>query len=67
MNLALRSVRGKIYSNGQWQEFAGSFHRWGLSFEETRENSFNFTIAIVERPSGEIITPLPENVIFTDR
>jgi hypothetical protein len=63
----MRPVIARIYRNDSWDTFTGDFHQWGLAFEETRETSFNFTIAIIELPTGEIINPLPENVRFTDR
>jgi hypothetical protein len=62
----MRPVIVKVYK-GVWKTFTGDFHQWGFSWEETRESSFNFTVAIVELPNGEIIIPLPENVRFTDK
>lgn len=52
-----------------WQpdfENEGVFHTWGVAYEEGDTGFGNYTVAIVELPNGEVVTPLPSNIKFLD-
>lgn len=42
------------------------FHQWGVEYEEFETGPGNYTVAIVELPSGEIQTHMPEHIRFLD-
>ena len=44
----------------------GYFHKWGLDSEEADNGALNYTIGIVELPSGQVVTVMPENIRFLD-
>ena len=43
---------------------SGIFHEWGSSYEEFENGAGNYTIALIELNSGEMVKVLPENVKF---
>jgi len=45
----------------------GLFHQFGCDFEEFESGAGNYTTAIVELPSGEIITPCVDLIRFDDK
>ena len=42
----------------------GLFHQWVVAYEEFETGAGNYTIAIVETPSGDIVEVIPSNIIF---
>lgn len=42
----------------------GVFHQWGVSYEEFDAGPANFSIAIIETPTGEIEEVLPSYIKF---
>lgn len=44
----------------------GYFHKWGVDSEELDVGALNYTVGIVELPSGRIVTVIPENIRFID-
>ena len=42
------------------------FHQWGIEYEEFETGPGNYTVAVVELPSGEIQTHMPECIRFLD-
>lgn len=66
-NSSLRRCNGQYYKNGSFHDFKiGYFHQWGCTFEEFESGTGNYSIAIVELPSGEIVTPFPTDIEFID-
>lgn len=68
----MRKCKGKvnIYTNGMHQVLIfdlGYFHGWGCNYEEFETGAGNYSVAIVELPDGEIITPLPNDIEFIDK
>lgn len=49
-------------------EYTGSglFHSFGFNYEEFNEGVGNYSIAIVELPSGKIVEVLPINLKFVE-
>ena len=45
---------------------SGLFHQWAAKFEEYESGPGNFTVALVETESGEIVEVLPPNVKFAN-
>lgn len=67
----LRKCKGKynIYADGRWQtrEFElGYFHQWSVSYEEFETGPGNYSVAIVELPDGQIITPPADYITFLE-
>ncbi len=67
----LRKCKGKysFWDNGKWatKEFdLGYFHKWGCSFEEFETGAGNYSVALVELPSGKIVEVLPNDLEFLD-
>lgn len=58
--------RQAVAGTGCWSEMdnCGYFHQWGLSTEETRETICNYTVGIVEQPSGYVFEVLPQHIRF---
>ena len=44
----------------------GNFHQWASSYEEFESGAGNFTVGLVELPTGEIESVLPSNLRFVD-
>ena len=44
----------------------GYFHKWGVDSEELDVGALNYTVGIVELPSGKVVTVMPENIMFID-
>ena len=44
----------------------GYFHKWGIDSEELDVGAINYTMGIVELPSGKVVTVMPENIMFID-
>ena len=44
----------------------GMFHQFGVSYEEFENSPGQFTTAIVELPTGEVITPDASMIRFDD-
>jgi len=44
----------------------GNFHQWASSYEEFESGAGNFTVGLVELPTGEIESVLPSNLKFVD-
>jgi hypothetical protein len=42
----------------------GTFHCWGDEITETDEEVASFTIGIVEKENGEIVSVAPDNIKF---
>lgn len=73
MVIKMRECKGVFgYYNKETRKYEerefihGLFHQWGNDYEEFEDNAGNYTVAIVELPNGEIITPFPRNIVFTD-
>lgn len=52
---------------GKWEnDFTneGLFHLWANAYEEFESGAGNYTVALVEIPTGEIVEVLPSNIIF---
>lgn len=65
--LDVRRCSGYYFKNGSHHDFKlGYFHQWGCDFEEFESGTGNYSVAIVELPNGEIVTPLPNNIKFID-
>lgn len=62
----MRTVRCKYWDreNKKWAEGTGKFHRWAEAYEEFRSGIGNYTQAIIELPSGKVVTAMPEDVTF---
>ncbi len=63
----MRKVIARIYDHEskKWIDgIPGKFHQWGNACEEFHDGPGNYTIAIIERPGGRIVTALPEDVKF---
>ena len=42
----------------------GVFHCWGVNCEQSHENYGNFTVGIIEKENGEMVTSIPERMKF---
>lgn len=67
----LRKCKGKyvFWDNGKWitEEFdLGYFHKWGCNFEEFETSAGNYSVALVELPSGKIVEVYPKDLEFLD-
>lgn len=54
---------------GKWEDDfinEGVFHQWGNSYEEFESGAGNYTVALVELPTGEVAEVLPSNIKFID-
>ena len=54
---------------GCWEnEFTneGLFHQWASAYKESSAGYGNYTVALVELPTGEIESVLPSNLKFID-
>jgi len=49
-------------------EYTGSglFHSFGFNYEEFNEGVGNYSVAIIELPSGEIVEVFPRNLKFVE-
>jgi hypothetical protein len=45
----------------------GLFHQWGVDFYETHDETFQWTIGIVEGPDGQIHKVDPGSIRFKDK
>ena len=63
-----RRCCGKYFVREQgFVEFElGYFHQWGVDSEELDVGALNYTIGVVELPSGKVVTVMPENIKFID-
>jgi hypothetical protein len=53
------------YYEGTWiREVKGIFHCWGLEALESDKGNVSWTVAIIQLPSGKIVTATPNNVTF---
>ena len=63
----LRRCNGQYYKDGLFHNFKmGYFHQWGCNYEEFESGAGNYSVAIVELPNGEIVTPVPTDIEFID-
>jgi len=46
------------------KDYTGTFHEWGVKYEEFDNGPGNYTVAIVERDDGVIVTPDADRVKF---
>lgn len=67
----MRKVKFKVRdlspgAKQRWTDFinVGTFHCWGVSYEEFESGPGNFTVAIVEDGQGNVIEVLPSNIQF---
>lgn len=62
----MRKCKGKYYKNGSFVDFElAYFHQWGIDYEEFADVGVgNYSIAIVELPNGDIVTPLVNDIRF---
>jgi hypothetical protein len=44
----------------------GLFHQWAASYEEFENGAGNYTVALIEIPSGNILEVLPTNIKFIE-
>lgn len=64
----LRRCNGQYFKDGSFHVFKiGYFHQWGCDCEEFEDSVGNYTVAIVELPNGEIVTPVPKDIKFIDK
>lgn len=59
----------KRLPNGHYPQidsYKGWFHAWGYEYEEFENGPALFTVAIVEKPCGNIAIELPIHIRFTD-
>lgn len=52
---------------GKWEDRynnKGVFHQWASAYEEFESGAGNYTVALVETPSGEIVEVLPSKLRF---
>lgn len=63
-----RRCSGKYFvrERGLVEFSLGYFHKWGVDSEELDVGALNYTIGIVELPSGKVVTVMPENIKFID-
>ncbi len=57
-------------SSGRYEKVKdceGVFHRWGENYEEFENGPGNYSVAIVELPNGEVITPSADLIKFEDK
>lgn len=64
----MRHVIAKLWNKEakQYDVVSGVFHQWGYDAIETKENVASVSVAIVEMDNGNIVTPVPCDVTFTD-
>lgn len=63
----MRKCKGRYYKNGTFIEFdLGYFHKWGCNYEEFESGAGNYSVALVELPSGEVVMPMPDDIQFLD-
>lgn len=63
----MRKCKGRYYKQGKYHDFEmGYFHRWGCNYEEFETGAGNYSTAIVELPSGEIVMPVADDIQFLD-
>lgn len=64
------TVFKRVHTPGQgWEtveSFKGKFHQWGLEVWEQEPASVSYSVAILERPDGQIETVPPHLVRFDD-
>ena len=64
----MRKCKGRYYKKRQYHDFeTGYFHQWGCNYEEFEIGAGNYSVAIVELPTGEIVMPVAEDIQFLDR
>lgn len=44
----------------------GLFHQWGMAYEEFIDTVGNYTVGIIELPTGDIVEVTPSNIKFID-
>ena len=44
----------------------GYFHQWGCNYEEFETGAGNYSVAIVELPTGEIVMPVADDIQFLE-
>ena len=63
----MRKCKGRYYKKGQYHNFEiGYFHQWGCNYEEFESGPGNFSTAIVELPTGEIVMPIANDIQFLE-
>ena len=63
----MRKCKGRYYKQGKYHDFEmGYFHRWGCNYEEFETGAGNYSTAIVELQSGEIVMPVADDIQFLD-
>ena len=58
----MRKLEYKEYGTDNYKE--GLFHCWG--YENSQNDEFSISIAIIEKPNGETVTVYPYDVKFID-
>lgn len=63
----MRKCKGRYYKKGQYHDFeTGYFHQFGYNYEEFENGAGNYSTAIVELPTGEIVMPVVDDIQFLD-
>ena len=65
----MRNVKARVFFSAEkeWKEVFGKFHQWGSTFEEFRDSpAMQFTMAIVELESGQVVEAIPSNIQFLE-
>ena len=63
----MRAVKFRYWNreNKAWvNDVTGKFHRWAEAYEEFQAGPGNYTCAVIELPSGHVVTAMPEDVLF---
>ena len=64
----MRKVTGKYWLDGQLVDFEeGFFHGFFADYEEFEEGPGNFTMALVELPTGQVVSCIPTNIAFLEQ
>lgn len=50
----------------RWNNYIGTFHQWGINYEELSDGIGNYTVAIVELEGGRVVEVIPTRVQFLD-
>lgn len=67
MNPNVPNIKELKEGTGCWSDFIheGLFHQWGSAYEDLEHGPGNYTIGLVETPTGEIEEVFPTNILFT--
>lgn len=62
-------IQVRTEGTGCWEDdfiHKGIFHQWANTYEEFESGAGNYTVALVEIESGEIVEVLPSKITFIE-